>query len=67
MVFLTDSSSPYLGEWCVGLFVVRSRRNGITNRREAPLMPFSSTAPVRGGSTGFSRRNLDQEGTRYGN
>jgi hypothetical protein len=67
MVFLTDSSSRLDAVLCGGLFIVCSRRNGITHGKESLYTPLSSAAPVRGGSTMFGLYDLDQEGTRYGN
>ena len=67
MVFLTDSSSRLDAVPEVGLFIVRSRRNGTAYGKETLHTPISSSAPVRGGSTRFDLYHLDQEGTRYGN
>lgn len=67
MVFLTDSSSRLDAVLGVGLFFVRSRRNGTAHGKEALHTPISSSAPVRGGSVRFDLYDLDQEGTRYGN
>jgi len=51
----------------IGLFVVRSRRNDISNRKENVLRSIFGLTPVRGGSQRIRLINTDQKGTRYGN